>query len=264
MIKKFWLPFNKHCAVITGASSGIGEEFALKLADMGCFLVLSGRNEKALNALSKKIGTNKCVVIPADLSNAKSCIDLYSKARKYNPDILINNAGFGLYGDFTETSLSDELKMIDVNIKAMHILFKLFLKDFVRNNRGYILNVASSAGLMPGPLMATYYSSKSYVVRQTQAVYCELRRRKSNVQVSVLCPGPVDTEFNKRAGITGFFKGINAKQCVDYTIKMMYRNKLTIIPSLKMKVIALAVKFAPVKLSSYGSYCVQKGKKRID
>lgn len=263
MADKFWGRSEKHCAVITGASSGIGEAFARKFAKKGYFLVLTGRNEKALDKLRVQLGKENCAVIPADLSNVKSCIDFYSKAKAYKPDILINNAGFGDYGEFTETSLNRELKMIDVNIKAMHILFKLFLKDFVKRDKGYILNVASSAGFMPGPLMATYYSSKSYVIRQTQAVYTELRARKSRVRVSVLCPGPVNTEFNRRAGITGFFKGITAEKCVDYTLKQMCSGRLTIVPTLKMQLIALGVRFAPDKLSSFCAYLVQKGKKVI-
>lgn len=264
MSNDFWRKNQKHCAVITGASSGIGAEFARILSKRGCFVILTGRNEKALDDLKKEIGKDNCAVITADLSDTKCCIDFYAKAKEYDPDILINNAGFGLYGEFTESSLSKELEMIDVNIKAMHILFKLFLKDFVRKDRGYILNVASSAGMMPGPLMTTYYSSKSYVIRQTQGVYTELRRRKSRVNVSVLCPGPVDTQFNKRAGITGFFKGITAKQCVIYTLEQMKKNKLTIIPTLKMQLLCGASKIAPAKISAYGAYLVQKGKKRIE
>ena len=131
MKNNFWSPSKEHCAVITGASSGIGAEFARLLGAIGCFLILSGRNEKALEKLREEIGKDNCVVIHADLSDTKSCIDLYAKSRKYRPDILINNAGFGLYGEFTETSLTKELEMIDVNVKAVHILFKLFLKLFL-------------------------------------------------------------------------------------------------------------------------------------
>ena len=264
MKNDFWDPAKEHCAVITGASSGIGAEFARRLGAMGCFLVLSGRNEEALNKLRKEIGKDNCVVITADLSDTRSCIDLYAKSKKYCPDILINNAGFGLYGEFTETSLSKELEMIDVNVKAVHILFKLFLKDFTKNNRGYILNVASTAGLLPGPLMSTYYSTKSYVIRQTQAVWEELRRKKSAVHVSVLCPGPVSTEFNSRAGIEGFMKGITPKYCAAYTLNKMKQNKLMIIPTAKMQLAMAAVKIAPICLACAVSYSLQSGKKRIE
>ena len=108
---------------------------------------------------------------------------------------MLNNAGFGAFGEFNSTSLEKELDMINVNIKAVHILTKLFLKDFIKKDKGYILNVASIAAFQAGPLMATYYSSKAYVLRLTLSIYEELRRLKSNVKVSVLCPGPVDTNF---------------------------------------------------------------------
>lgn len=252
------------CAVITGASSGIGAEFARKLAAQGIFLVLTGRNEKALKAIAAEVGSENCVIIPADLSKVRECIDFYGKAKKYDPDILINNAGFGLYGAFHESSLSRELEMIDVNIKAMHILFKLFLQDFVKKDRGYILNVASIAGFMPGPLMAAYYSSKAYVLRQTAAVQTELRSIKSRVRVSVLCPGPVDTQFNRRAGITGFFKGITAPRCVAWTLSEMQHGKAIITPSIKITLIAFLSKLLPIRLASFGAYLVQKGKKLID
>lgn len=252
------------CAVITGASSGLGAEFAKQLSKRGCFVVITGRNEKALNELKESIGEDKCAVIPADLSDVKGCIDFYGKAKKYGPDMLINNAGFGIYGEFTETSLSKELELIDVNIKAVHILFKLFLRDFVRNNNGRILNVASVAGYMPGPLMAAYYASKSYVIRLTQGVHTELCRRGSRVRVSVLCPGPVSTDFNRRAGITGSFKGITPRECVSYTLMQMSCNKAVIIPSAKIKLIALGSKLAPWSIASNGAYYVQKAKKRIE
>lgn len=252
------------CAVITGASSGIGMEFARQLAAQGVFLVLTGRNERVLKALAAEIGSSDCAVIPADLSKTRECIDFYAEARKYKPDILINNAGFGLYGEFTGSSLTRELELIDVNVKAMHIMFKLFLRDFVKQDRGYILNVGSLAGFMPGPLMAAYYSSKAYVVRQTHAVYTELKRMKSNVSVSVLCPGPVDTEFNRRAGITGFFKGITPRQCVSCAISEMRKKKLTITPTVKVTAIAFFIRFLPAKAASLCAYLVQRGKQRIE
>lgn len=254
----------RHCAVITGASSGLGAEFARQLSERDCFTVLTGRNTEALEMLRQEIGEDRCAVITADLANTRSCIDLYAKARKYDPDILINNAGFGVYGEFTDTSLSREIEMIDVNIKAMHILFKLFLKDFVKNDRGRILNVSSAAGFLPGPLMATYYASKSYVLRLSQGIQTELCKRQSKVRVSVLCPGPVDTDFNNRAGITGSFKGIGAFECVDYAIDKMFKGKGVIIPSLKVKLIAVGAKLAPAVIASEGAYFVQKRKKKIE
>lgn len=251
-----------HCAVITGASSGLGTEFARLLGEMGYYLVLTGRNEEALSELKSEIGEDKCTVIAADLSDTKSCIDLYAKSKRYSPDMLINNAGFGLYGTFAQTSLSKELEMIDVNIKANHILFKLFLREFMEKDRGYILNVASLAGMAPGPLMSTYYSTKSYVIRQTLAVYEELKREGRGVHVSVLCPGPVNTRFNSRAGIAGFgrIRSISPEYCAAYALKKMRENKPVIIPTLPIKIAAAAAKAAPVCLVSAAVYAVQRGK----
>lgn len=250
----------RHCAVITGAGSGIGKAFALQLAAAGFYIVLTGRNEKALEEVRKKIGDDGCTVIVCDLSDTKACIDLYAESVKLSPDLLINNAGFGLYGEFISTSLSKELEMIDVNIKAVHILFKLFTKYFVKCGRGYVLNVASSAGLLPGPLMSTYYSTKGYVVRQTQAVYEELRRNKSKVHVAVLCPGPVSTDFNARAGIKGFMKGITAEECAEYALKKLFEGKLMIIPTFKIQLTSAAVKLAPDNLVARASYYLQNKK----
>ncbi len=253
----------KRSALVTGASSGIGKAFAKKLAKDGFFVIISGRRMDALNNLQKELGKDCCAVIPADLSTEKGCIDLYARVKPYNIDMLINNAGFGLFGEFTQTSLSKELEMIDVNIKAMHILFKLFLKDFVKRDSGYILNVASSAGMLPGPLMSTYYSSKSYVIRQTQAVREELRRKKSKVCVSVLCPGPVNTNFNNNAGVDRFtIHSISAEECAEYALKMLKKRRLMIMPTLTVKLLAVAVKVVPAEICAVGAYFVVSGKKR--
>ncbi len=125
-----------------------------------------------------------------------------------NIDFVINNAGFGVFGKITETNLEKEVNLINTNITAVHILTKLFLKDMVAKNEGRILNVASIAGFAPGPLMAAYYSSKAYVLRLTESIYEELRREKSNVKVSVLCPGPVATNFNNVANVHFSIKSI--------------------------------------------------------
>ena len=184
-------------ACITGASSGIGMEFAKQLSFMGYNLILVARNRKALKELADSLPT-KCMIITCDLASEDSCRTLADKLKKYNIRILINNAGFGDVGAFCETSLSKELDMIDVNVKATHILTKELLPGFIKRDCGYILNVASSAGLLPGgPYMATYYATKAYVTSFTSAIYEELKDMKSNVHISALCPGPVDTNFNE-------------------------------------------------------------------
>lgn len=143
----------------------------------------------------------RVTILPADLSSREGCRALYRAAQGENIDILVNNAGLGLFGPFDETDLEAELGMLDVNIIAMHMLMKLFLPDLEAKDRGYILNVASSAAFLPGPLLSSYYASKAYVLRLSEAVAEELRRAGSGVRISVLCPGPVQTEFDQVANV---------------------------------------------------------------
>ena len=166
-------------ALITGASSGIGADMARILSDKGYDLILVARNKKKMEILAKELKTN-VEIIPLDISSTYNCTELYNLVKKKNIDVLINNAGFGLFGEFTSTKLDKELDMIELNIKTVHTLTKLFLKDFVKKDKGYILNVASSAAFMPGPLMATYYSTKAYVLHLTESINEELRRKKKN------------------------------------------------------------------------------------
>jgi hypothetical protein len=168
--------------------------------------------------------------------------------KKENIDILINNAGFGDAGDFTQTSLKKELNMIDVNIKAYHILTKLFARDFSKRNYGRILNVASMAGFMPGPYMATYYATKSYIVNLSLAVYQELQKNNSNVKISIFCPGPIDTNFNKVANVKFNISSISSKYASKYAIDNMFKNKLIIIPP-NMKLNYFLTKISPIKLT---------------
>ena len=187
-------------ALVTGASSGIGKDIAFTLNDMGYDLILVARNKKQLDEVAKQL-SGKVEIIDLDLASTFNCTKLYNKVKKEDIEIVVNNAGFGLFGKFNDTKLDKEMDMIDTNIKAVHTLTKLFLKYFKEKNKGYILNVASSAGFLPGPLMSTYYATKSYVLHLTEAINEELRREKSNVYIGTLCPGPVDTNFNKTAGV---------------------------------------------------------------
>ena len=182
--------------LITGASSGIGRDMAREFAKLKYNLVLVARDEVKLNELKEELSKEvEVIVIPMDLAKEENCIRLFDMQK--DVDILVNNAGFGVFGDFTKTDLNKELDLINTNITAVHILTKLYLTEMCKKNSGKILNVSSIAGSMPGPLMSAYYASKAYVVRLTQAVREELRKEKSNVKVGVLCPGPVDTNFNK-------------------------------------------------------------------
>ena len=168
--------------LITGASSGIGRDIARDFAKRGYDLILVARNQSRLEDLNTVLKTN-VRIITKDLSIRQNCIDLYNEVGDI--DILVNNAGFGVFGEFDETDLETELKLIDTNIVAVHILTKLYLKDMIKKDSGQILNVASIAGFMPGPLMAAYYSSKSYVLRLSQSIREELNKKKTNVKISV-------------------------------------------------------------------------------
>lgn len=231
-------------ALITGASSGLGHDFAYKLSSMGYDLILVARSKDKLESIKKELNTNIKIEV-MDLSNKENAYKLYEKY-KGKIDLLINNAGFGLCGYFNKTDLDVELNMIDLNITCVHVLTKLFLGDFIKRDSGHILNVASSAAFEPGPLMATYYATKSYVYNLSMAIYEELRHKKSNVKISILCPGPVDTKFNKRANVKFNVKSLSSKYVVDYTIKHM--NKLIIVPGLFMKLGIFANRIVPRKL----------------
>ena len=244
--------------LITGASSGLGRDFAIKLANEGYDLVLVSRNKEKLEELKSSLKT-KVSIESMDLSIKENTYKLYDKY-KNQIDFLINNAGFGDCGEFISTSLNNELNMIDLNIVGLHILTKLFLSDFVKKNEGRILNVASLAAFEPGPLMATYYSTKSYVYNLTMAIYEELRRKNSNVKISVLCPGPTDTGFNKRAKVHFGVKSLSSDYVTSYTLKSLKKNKLLIIPNIRMKLSVFFVRFAPRKMLLKIIYNIQERK----
>ncbi len=244
-------------ALITGASSGIGRDIAINLSKKGYDLILVARDLEKLNEVKSKLHTN-VEVVSMDVSNAENCKELHEKYQ--NIDILVNNAGFGDCGYFTKTSLDKELKMIDTNIVAYHVLTKLYLQDMKQKNSGKILNVASIAGFMPGPLMATYYSTKAYVVRLSEAIREELRREKSNVQISILCPGPVNTNFNKVADVQFALKGLSSEYVAKYAVDKLFKGKFYIVPGWKIKLARFGAKIAPNNLVAKICYNMQRRK----
>lgn len=246
-------------ALITGATSGIGKDMAKYLASLGYDLILVGRRKDILKELQKELDVD-VKIMPLDLSDFDNVEIVYNEVKKDDIDILINNAGFGLFGEFEKTDLETEMNMINVNIKQVHYLTKMFLRDFVKKDRGYILNVASSAGFMAGPKLSTYYATKNYVLKLTLAIYEELRRRKSNVHISALCPGPVDTEFNKVAKGEFHTKAASSEYVAKYAINKMFKNKLIIIPTIKMKLVIFASRFIPTKLLLKITYNIQDRK----
>ena len=246
-------------ALITGASSGIGYDMAYYLGSLGYDLILVARNKEKLKEMQKDISTNVKIIV-ADLSIESKLKEVYVLCKNEKIDILINNAGFGMCGKFDETDLNTEMEMINTNIRAVHILTKLFLKDMKKRNKGYIMNVASSAAFEPGPLMATYYSTKAYVLRLTTSIYEELRRDNSNVVVSCLCPGPVDTNFNKVADVVFSIKALDSKYVSEYAINKMFKKKLIIIPGLKMKISVFFSRFLSTKMLARIVYRIQRKK----
>lgn len=243
--------------LITGASSGIGRDIAINLSKKGYDLILVARDLEKLNEVKSKLHTN-VEVVSMDVSNAENCKELHEKYQ--NIDILVNNAGFGDCGYFTKTSLDKELKMIDTNIVAYHVLTKLYLQDMKQKNSGKILNVASIAGFMPGPLMATYYSTKAYVVRLSEAIREELRREKSNVQISILCPGPVNTNFNKVADVQFALKGLSSEYVAKYAVDKLFKGKFYIVPGWKIKLARFGAKIAPNNFVAKICYNMQRRK----
>lgn len=246
-------------ALITGASSGIGRDMARILSSKGYELILVARRKDRLNELKNELNT-KVKVYSYDLSKIESCYELYEKVKDEKIDVLINNAGFGMVGEFVDSDLERELSMIELNITALHILTKLFLKDFVKQDSGSILNVASSAAFQPGPLMATYYATKAYVLRLTEGIYGELRKKKSNVYIGCLCPGPVDTEFNDVANVKFQLKGLDSSMVALYAINKMEKKKLVIIPGKLMKLNVLLNRFIPRKILLRIAYHIQRSK----
>lgn len=244
-------------ALVTGASSGIGRDIAKELSKRGYDLILVARNVERLEEVKKQIQT-KAEIVSMDISKEENCKKLFQDYKDI--DILVNNAGFGDCGHFEETSLDKDIQMIKTNIIAYHILTKLYLKEMIKNNNGKILNVASIAGFMPGPLMATYYSTKAYIVRLSEAIRTELKKQKSKVRISILCPGPVNTNFNKVADVEFAIKGLSSEYVAKYTVKKFLNGKFYIIPGVSIKLAKIGAKIAPTNLVSRVSYKMQRRK----
>jgi len=224
-------------------------------------LILVGRNKKELEKTGSMLKTS-FDIIEMDLSNEDNCKKLYEMLKGEDIDVLINNAGFGMFGEFINTDLDRELSLIDTNIKAVHILTKLFLKEMVSKNKGYILNVSSAASFSPGPLMATYYASKSYVQRLSLAINKELKKKNSNVFVSTLCPGPVDTNFNDVANVRFSVKPLSSNYVARYALKKLFKKKKIIIPGFLIKMTYILSKIAPLNIMLAINYKIQHSKKK--
>ena len=266
MDKKNMFSLEGKIALITGGAHGIGFAIAESYAEAGATVVFNCSSEasleRGLTAYKEKgIDAHGYVCDVTDEEAVKKMIaDIEEKIGTV--DILVNNAGFGAFGEFYKTDLNNELNLIDLNIKAVHILTKLYLRDFREKNRGYILNTASLAGFCVGPLMSTYYASKAYVLRLTQSIKQELEQENSNVHICALCPGPVDTGFNKRAGVSFSMKPLTSDYVAKYAIRKMFQKKTVIVPGIVCKFSAVASKLLPSGIIGKVCYEIQKNKSK--
>ena len=245
-------------ALITGASSGIGTEIAKVLDKMGVETVLVARREDRLQELAKNL-QNKAEVIALDLSKPDAPEKLYVMVPEI--DILVNNAGFGVYGYFDKTPLDREKELIALNITALHSLTKLYLPGFKAKNKGYILNVASIAAFLTGPIFSSYYASKAYVLRLSSAIYRELKKEKSAVKISCLCPGPVVTEFNKVAGVNFGPLGMKADKVAKIAVNGMFKGKRVVVPGALIKCCRFFSKIMPDSVTSAVVMMIQSARK---
>jgi len=242
----------KRTALITGASSGIGLELAKCFAQDGYDLILVARSAQTLAQIVDDLQNRFGVPVramPKNLALPDSPDEIYAALQKeaIEIDILVNNAGFGTSGPFAETALQIELQELQLNIVSLTHLTKLFLRDMLERKRGKILNVASIAAFMPGPLMSVYYGTKSYVLSFSEALHSELAG--TGIIVTALCPGPTDTNFQSRASTADskLFKAnaMDAQTVARVGYRGLMNNKRVVIPGMRNRITVLAMRFWP-------------------
>ncbi|BAY76710.1 short-chain dehydrogenase/reductase SDR [Nostoc linckia NIES-25] len=243
-------------ALITGAASGIGYQFTQIFARHNYNLVLVDKNEQKLTEIAEELPKEFNIFVKTfakDLSIPTSPEEIFTELQQASIkiDVLINNAGFGTYGTFSETDLTTELKMLQVNIVSLTHLTKLFLKDMLEQDYGKILNVASAAAFQPGPLMAVYFATKAYVLSFSEAIANELEG--TGVSVTVLCPGPTASEFQQTAAMEDSkIASVNRMMKTETVASIGYRglmtNKTVVIPGMRNKILTQSVRFTPRNL----------------
>lgn len=246
----------KGYCLITGASAGIGLEFAKVFAEKGHDLILVARTQSKLEELAELLKRSYPVqikVVAKDLAIKKDRESLFEETSKNNifVETLVNNAGFGISGEFFKQEAIRQLEMIELNVSALTHLTRLYLPAMMEKNSGFILNVASTAAFVPGPLMAIYYATKAYVVSLTEALAAEVEGRQINI--TALCPGPTRTEFQKVAQIqtTKLFESaaMEARPVAEFGYHhLMSGKKWVVIPGFKNKFLAASAAFAPRNL----------------
>lgn len=246
-------------AVITGASSGIGKELAYRLAERNYDLVLVARREDRLREIKKDIENygQKATILPLDLSDIQSCHNLINYLKNQDVDIFINNAGYGIYGESRLQNLSDELKMIELNIISLHYLTREILSIM---KSGSIVNISSMAAFLPTPLLSSYAATKAYVYSYSQAIRYELIKSDVPINILTVCPGPVKTEFNAVANASPKMKGLSVDKCVKSIIKGIDKKKPLVIPGFSMKLLKFFIRFTPNWLLNRVSYKIQANK----
>ena len=246
--------------VITGATSGIGKELATLYAMEKADLVLTGRRKNELQTIQKNLQEtygNRVEIFVADLSKPEQTRDFYEFASSFDPEVVVNNAGFGVVDYFLQTELEREIQMLETNILSLHRLTKWFSESM---SKGVILNVASMAGFLPTPKMAAYAASKAYVNQFSNAIDYEMKKIKPTLRVLSLCPGPVNTEFAQVAGVHMALKGISARTCAKAAIRGIKSKKRVIIPSVSMKLTRFFLRFVPTGILLAISHRLQSKK----
>ena len=240
----------KQVALITGASAGLGAEFARQLSKRGHALVLAARRKDRIDALAKELGNARAVAIDLSEPGAAEQLMANVEAAGEQVETLINNAGFGLIGRFAKRDPERLREMIDLNVGTLTDLCRLVAPGMIERGSGGILNVASTAAFQPGPNMAVYFATKAYVLSFTEALHEELKPH--DVRVSCLCPGPTRTEFGEVAGFggSGIFDRVamEAPEVVAAGLKGLDKNKAVVVPGLTNKIGAASTRFAPRKV----------------
>ena len=237
----------KKVALVTGASAGLGVEFARQLSKRGHRLVLAARRKDRLAALAKELGNTRAVAI--DLSKPSAAAKLMAdiEAAGEVVDLLVNNAGFGLIGKFADLDAKRLRQMIDLNVGALTDLSRAVAPSMIARKSGAILNVASTAAFQPGPNMAVYFATKAYILSFTEALHEELKQH--GIKVSCLCPGPTHTEFGEVAGFggNGLFDHVAMEppQVVEAGLSALDKNHAVMVPGWKNKAVAASTRFAP-------------------
>jgi short-subunit dehydrogenase len=234
-------------ALITGASAGLGVEFARQLSKRGHRLVLAARRKDQLESLAEELGNARAVAIDLSKPGASAALVADIEAAGEQVDLLVNNAGFGLIGGFAQLDAERQREMIDLNVGTLTDLCRAFAPPMVARKSGAILNVASTAAFQPGPKMAVYFATKAFVLSFTEALHEELKPH--GVNVSALCPGPTRTEFGEVAGFggNGMFDRVamEAPEVVRAGLDGLDKNKAVVVPGLMNKIGATSTRFAP-------------------